>query len=84
MHSAITSHRSALARGFSAGEVAEMLGHSDGGALVLRVYGHVIRGELRRKVANLSMTGTVLLPVITNKTENGRRAGDAHVGTEAA
>lgn len=60
----------ALARGFSAGEVAEMLGHSDGGALVLRVYGHVIRGELRRKVASFSMTGTVLEPVVTKGMEN--------------
>jgi hypothetical protein len=43
----------ALAGGFSAAEVALMLGHKDGGALVLRTYGHVIRSVLDEKVAGL-------------------------------
>jgi integrase len=43
----------ALANGFSPGEVALMLGHQDGGALVLKTYGHVIPTVLDRKVATL-------------------------------
>lgn len=43
----------ALANGFSPGEVALMLGHQDGGALVLKTYGHVIPTVLDRKVAEL-------------------------------
>ncbi len=45
----------AFANGFSAGEVAQMLGHKDGGALALKVYGHVIRTQLKSKVAQLRM-----------------------------
>ncbi len=45
----------AFANGFSAGEVAQMLGHKDGGALALQVYGHVIPSQLKAKVANLKM-----------------------------
>ncbi len=45
----------AFAGGFSAGEVAQMLGHKDGGALALKVYGHVIPTQLKSKVANLRM-----------------------------
>jgi site-specific recombinase XerD len=47
----------AFANGFSAGEVAQMLGHKDGGALALQVYGHVIPTQLKMKVANLRMAG---------------------------
>jgi integrase len=47
----------AFANGFSAGEVAQMLGHKDGGALALQVYGHVIPSQLKMKVANLKMAG---------------------------
>jgi integrase len=43
----------AFANGFSAGEVAQMLGHKDGGALALQVYGHVIPSQLKTKVAQL-------------------------------
>jgi integrase len=45
----------AFANGFSAGEVAQMLGHKDGGTLALQVYGHVIASQLKTKVANLRM-----------------------------
>jgi integrase len=45
----------AFANGFSAGEVAQMLGHRDGGALALQVYGHVIPSQLKTKVAQLRM-----------------------------
>jgi len=45
----------AFAAGFSAGEVALMLGHKDGGALALRVYGHVIPSQLKQKVSTLRM-----------------------------
>lgn len=45
----------AFAGGFSAGEVALMLGHKDGGALALRVYGHVIPTQLKLKVLTLRM-----------------------------
>jgi integrase len=43
----------ALAGGFSAAEVALMLGHQDNGALVLKTYGHVIPSVLEKKVAGL-------------------------------
>lgn len=43
----------AFASGFSPGEVAQMLGHKDGGTLALRVYGHVIATQLKTKVAQL-------------------------------
>ncbi|MBA3353570.1 MAG: hypothetical protein H0U23_14330 [Blastocatellia bacterium] len=45
----------AFANGFSAGEVAQMLGHRDGGALALQVYGHVIPTQLKSKVLSLRM-----------------------------
>lgn len=45
----------ALSRGFSPGETAEMLGHQDGGVLVLRTYGHVMQSSLKGKVATLSL-----------------------------
>lgn len=47
----------ALANGFSPGEVALMLGHQDGGALVLKTYGHVIPTVLDQKVAQLRIAG---------------------------
>jgi integrase len=40
----------AFASGLSAGEVAKMLGHRDGGQLALAVYGHVIPSQLKSKV----------------------------------
>ncbi len=45
----------AFASGFSPGEVAQMLGHRDGGALALQVYGHVIPSQLKSKVLHLKM-----------------------------
>lgn len=36
--------------GLSAGEVASMLGHTDGGTLALQTYGHVIPSQLKSKV----------------------------------
>ncbi len=43
----------AFASSLSAGEVAPMLGHRDGGVLALRVYGHVIPSQLKSKVSGL-------------------------------
>ncbi len=48
----------ALAAGLSAAEVALMLGHRDGGALVLRAYGHVVRPVLDAKVSKLRIAGS--------------------------
>lgn len=45
----------AFKNGFSPGEVAQMLGHRDGGTLALQVYGHVIADHLKSKVATLKM-----------------------------
>lgn len=40
----------ALEAGFTPKEVAEMLGHSDGGVLVMRTYGHLIEKSYKAKV----------------------------------
>jgi integrase len=45
----------ALAGGLSVPEVASLLGHKDGGALVLRVYGHLLSGRLKTAVAGLRL-----------------------------
>ena len=49
----------ALAAGLSAAEVARMLGHRDGGALVLRTYAHVVRDVLHQKVSQLRIGAAV-------------------------
>ncbi|MEI6714255.1 MAG: tyrosine-type recombinase/integrase [Verrucomicrobiota bacterium] len=46
----------ALSKGLTAGEVAQLLGHKDGGKLVMTVYGHVLQSQLRLKTNGLSMT----------------------------
>ena len=46
----------ALSKGFMPGEVAQLLGHSDGGKLVMTTYGHVLQSQLRLKTNFLSMT----------------------------
>ncbi len=48
----------ALAAGFSPAEVARMLGHRDGGALLLKTYAHVIKDVLDYKVSRLRIAGS--------------------------
>jgi integrase len=45
----------ALMAGFSPAEVAKMLGHNDGGQLVLRTYGHLDDAILRQKAETLRL-----------------------------
>jgi len=45
----------ALMAGLGVQEVASLLGHSDGGQLVLRTYGHLTSEHLRRQVAGLRL-----------------------------
>lgn len=40
----------ALAQGLNAKEIAELLGHEDGGFMILKVYGHVLNNPLRQKL----------------------------------
>lgn len=46
----------ALSKGLMPGEVAQLLGHRDGGKLVMTTYGHVLQTQLRLKTNALSMT----------------------------
>lgn|GEM_PF-4842241 len=41
--------------GLTVQEVATLLGHSDGGVLVLRTYGHICGEHLRKAVAGLRL-----------------------------
>lgn len=47
----------ALMAGMSPKEVAELLGHSDGGVLVLRTYGHLCSDHLRQATDRLRLVG---------------------------
>jgi integrase len=51
----------AMEQGFSAKEVAELLGHRDGGVLAMRTYGHIRPAVLRDKVRTLSICEAVPL-----------------------
>jgi integrase len=46
----------ALMSGLTVQEVATLLGHSDGGVLVLQTYGHICGARLRAAVGNLRLT----------------------------
>lgn len=46
----------ALMSGLTVQEVAELLGHSDGGVQVLRTYGHICSDHLKNAVLNLKLT----------------------------
>ena len=46
-----------LLAGLTVQEVADLLGHSDNGQLVLRTYGHLCREHLRTAVAGLRLVG---------------------------
>lgn len=48
----------ALMAGLGVQEVASLLGHSDGGQLVLRTYGHLTSAHLRKQVAGLRLTSS--------------------------
>ncbi len=47
----------ALMAGLGVQEVATLLGHNDGGVLVLRTYGHICGDHLRQAVAGLKLAG---------------------------
>ena len=42
--------------GLTVQEVAKLLGHSDGGVLVLKTYGHICGEHLRNAVLRLRLT----------------------------
>jgi integrase len=46
----------ALMAGLTVQEVADLLGHSDGGVLVLQTYGHICGERLKNAVSNLRLT----------------------------
>jgi len=46
----------ALMAGLTVQEVADLLGHSDGGVLVLQTYGHICGARLKAAVSNLRLT----------------------------
>jgi len=46
----------ALMAGLTVQEVADLLGHSDGGVLVLQTYGHICGARLKNAVARLRLT----------------------------
>jgi len=56
-----------LARGVPVRDVAEALGHSDGGRLVLRVYGHPTSDQQRAAAA--AMASAMVLPALPSPTE---------------
>jgi integrase len=47
----------ALIAGMSPKDVAELLGHSDGGVLVLKTYGHLCNNHLQQAVSSLKLVG---------------------------
>ena len=57
-----------LARGVPVRDVAEALGHSDGGRLVLRVYGHPTSDQQRAAAA--AMATAITLPALPSPTED--------------